>query len=163
MEYHLFICRHGDAQMPAFRQHDYDRKLTDTGKLEAENAGKWLNSSAGKPALIVSSSARRALSTAYTIASQIAYNQDYIKFHPEIYNASSDTILLTLSKTDSRYKSILLVGHNPGISELITLLSGAYRGNVPTGSVHHLWFDIADWPELLFASAQGYLTNAAYS
>ncbi|QMU28493.1 SixA phosphatase family protein [Adhaeribacter radiodurans] len=159
MRYHLFICRHGEAQTPSFHQADFDRDLTEKGKAQAVQAGKWLQQTGLKPDQIVCSSALRTLSTASIIANQFTINQDAILPIRDLYNASLTQLLRSLSALDKNRFVILLVGHNPGVSELIATLSGTYKGNVPTGSMHHLWFEMDNWTELEYTLAQGHEPN----
>lgn len=162
MEYHLFVCRHAEAQNSFFNLPDIDRELTSAGKMEAAQAGNWLLQTGKKPDKILSSSARRALSTTSILSSQIGFNQEFIISHPELYNANIDKLLLTLAETEPQHKTIVLVGHNPGLSDLVTALrgsKGSYTGNIPTGSIHHLQFDFSEWPDILYTTAKGYASN----
>lgn len=156
MPYHLYICRHAQAQNPVFNQPDFDRQLTKQGILEAEEAGKWLQKMNTKPDLLITSSARRTWSTTSIIADKLSYNQSDISAEPSLYNASESKLLAFLSKINKNNRAILLVGHNPGVSDLVSTLSGTYQGNVATGSVHYLTFDLQVWEEIFVTSANHY-------
>ncbi|PSR52924.1 hypothetical protein AHMF7605_04970 [Adhaeribacter arboris] len=163
MRYHLFICRHAKAENPTFHQADYDRDLTEQGRLEASQAGEWLQQSGHKPDLIVCSSARRTLSTASIIANKINYYQRDILSIRELYDSTKTKLLHYLTKIDKNHSNVLLVGHNPGVSMLIATLCNTNRGNVPTGSVHHLWFEMEEWNQLEYTKTSGYETNIVAS
>ncbi len=164
MLYHLFICRHAQAQNPVLNQADFDRPLTPPGILEAEQAGNWLRQLAIKPDLIVCSSAKRTWSTASIIANKLGHNQDDIKADKSLYNASEAQILNFIANIRKEHITLILVGHNPGVSEIVSSLCGTFRGNVPTGSVHHLSFEFANWQEILITTAKSYQAHvsAAY-
>jgi phosphohistidine phosphatase len=156
MLYQLFICRHAEVQAPSSQLADFDRGLTKIGHLEAEQAGKWLVQGNYIPDVILCSSAQRTSSTARIIANQIQCHQSNILLLKALYNARPAALLAAITNLEKSVTSALLVGHNPGVSKLIELLSGQDVGYVPTGSVHHLWFEITDWVELNFVLSLGY-------
>ncbi|QNF34572.1 histidine phosphatase family protein [Adhaeribacter swui] len=156
MSYHLFICRHAQAQEPNFNLPDFGRELIPNGILEAEQAGNWLQLQATKPDLIVCSSAQRTRTTAAIIAAKLAYPEQKVLAEKALYNASESQLLNFLAKTEKEQKTIVLVGHNPGVSDVVSTLSGKNQGNVPTGSVHYLPFEMADWSELFITTAKNY-------
>ena len=161
MLYHLFICRHAQTQNPVFNQTDFERQLTPAGINEAEKAGDWLQQLAIKPNLIVCSSARRTWSTASVIAGKLAYNQSDIIADKSLYDASEAQILNFIAKINRKHSTVILVGHNPSVSEVVSTLSGTFRGNVPTGSVHHLFFAFDDWQEVLITTAKSYEAHSS--
>ncbi len=164
MLYHLFICRHAQAQNPVSNQADFDRQLAPQGIQEAEQAGNWLRELAINPNLIVCSSAHRTWSTASIIAGKLTYNQHDIIADKSLYNASESQILNFIANLNPEHTTVILVGHNPGVSDVVSSLSGTFRGNVPTGSVHHLSFEFANWQEILINIAKSYeaYLGAAY-
>ncbi|MDQ4141822.1 MAG: histidine phosphatase family protein [Bacteroidota bacterium] len=162
MRYHLFICRHAQAQDPAFQQADHERELTEEGKSEAFQAGEWIRQTGHKPDLIVCSSAQRTFHTASIIADRVGFDQDRIVSQKNLYDASETRLLNFLGTMDKSNFHIVIVGHNPGVSNLVATLSGAHRGRIPTGSVHHLWFEMEGWNELEYTPAIGYETNIKY-
>lgn len=159
MQYHLFVCRHAEAQVPRYTMPDHDRPLSESGRREAELAGQWLRISQYKVDIILCSSANRTLSTARIIANEINHNQEGIFSFNELYNAPAKGLLPIIESLENNFKSVLIVGHNPGISNLIGLLTGRDSGPVPTGSVHHLWFEAPAWQEITIATNFGYETN----
>ena len=159
MLYHLFICRHAEAPALHHPQQDFDRPLSNTGHLEAMQAGDWLRQHQYTPDIIWCSSAQRTLSTARIIADILVYNQNNIQAMEQIYNASAASLLAVITRLSPTKSSALVVGHNPGVSHLIELLSGRDVGYVPPGSVHRLWFEMANWLELYAALSLGYETN----
>ncbi|RDC62626.1 SixA phosphatase family protein [Adhaeribacter pallidiroseus] len=164
MLYHLFICRHAQAQNPTFNQPDFERQLTPQGIKEAERAGDWLQQLAVKPNLVVCSKAQRTRSTASIIATTLAYNQNKIVADVSLYNASEAQILNFIAQVNQEITTLVLVGHNPGVSGVVSTLSGTFQGNVPTGSVHHLSFECAGWEAILVTTPiryEAYL-QAAY-
>jgi phosphohistidine phosphatase len=78
------------------------------------------------PDLIISSTAVRAKDTALAVAEGVGYNKEII-FHSTLYAASPDAYIKAISNVaddDKDYSTILVIGHNPGLEELIEVLTG---------------------------------------
>ncbi len=73
---------------------------------------------------ILSSPARRAIETAQRIAGETGYPVSEIRKVDAFYDASADTLLAEVQRTDAGCRRLALVGHNPGISWLRQILSG---------------------------------------
>ncbi len=94
---------------------DFDRPLNKRGKRDAPFMGDILNEKKIKPALIISSPAKRAKKTAITIADKISYPKKQIVYKEELYEASINTIVKVLKKLDEKNNSVMIFGHNPGL------------------------------------------------
>lgn len=131
----LILLRHAHAEPSAAGQDDADRPLSQVGREEAQAAARWLKEHGARPDLVLVSPAARTRQTADAVVAELglpAYTQE-----PGIYEASpGDLIALADEHRDAA--SLLLVGHNPGLEQLVALMhsgqSGDYRG-VPPGGV----------------------------
>jgi len=131
----IFLVRHaksfwGDQSTP-----DFDRPLNKRGKRDAPFMGEVLNDKKVKPDLIISSSAKRAKKTAIAIADKISYPEKKIVYKEELYEASINTILKILQKLEEKNSSIMIFGHNPGLTLLNNHISNHYIDNIPTCGV----------------------------
>ena len=98
-----------------------------------------------RPSLIVSSPATRAWITAKFVAKEMAYPNEFLQRDNTLYGASLDTLISFLGRQDSGFNSILMVGHNPGLTEFANYLVPNVTGNLPTAGVISVTIDSDDW------------------
>lgn len=143
----LIILRHAKSSWEELDVSDYDRPLNKRGLLNAEQMGKFLSAKEGMPDLILASSARRALDTAHIIAKQVGYPSDKIKTDRELYLAWVSEILKIVCLIPDEVKKCIVVGHNPGFTDLINYL-GIRLDNLPTASAACFEFDTNKWEKI---------------
>lgn len=142
----LLILRHAKSSWGNASLSDFARPLNKRGKYDAPRMGKLLRQEELTPDLIVSSAAKRALTTANLVAdaadcpNPIVVTRDFYLADPEAYIAH-------LSTLSDLYKTVMVVGHNPGMEELVTQLGGGYEV-MPTAALAHFELDIANWHAL---------------
>ncbi len=118
----LYFLRHGEADWPGWTKPDDERPLTDFGKKEARQVAKFLNRLKVKPDLIVSSPLPRALQTAEAAAEQL---KTKLRQDQELEPGFGISELKTVLKRH-RSKVLMLVGHEPDFSSVISALTGAF-------------------------------------
>lgn len=150
----LTLIRHAksDWSDPALR--DFDRPLNHRGRKNAPEMGRRLARRGFMPDLILSSPARRALSTARSIAEEIGYPGERIQNDERIYEADVETLMDIIHGLNDTVRHAALVGHNPGLTELAHHLTGDGPGNIPTCGVFHIHFDLDDWQAVWSGSGQ---------
>ncbi len=120
----LYLMRHAaaaNATPPAMS--DFDRTLSGKGVIEARIVGRFMKSNRMQPHFIHCSAAVRTTETAEIVAHEIfgkktpAHNPD-----KNLYNAPDDKLLAAIHAADPALNSLMIVAHNPGISELLCLL-----------------------------------------
>ena len=99
--------------------------------------------------LIISSPATRALTTATGFAKRLRIAQENFVLEDEFYHASTRTIKNRLSQVGDQYDSVMIFGHNPGLTSLIESLSDFNLYNLPTCAVCGISFDIETWKSIL--------------
>ncbi len=126
----LLLLRHGKSDWNAHCS-DFERPLKKRGKRNAKEMGLWFRKKFRKklsegvreqylfPDVLLSSPAKRALSTAEKFSKSIDYPMELIKTDERIYEAEMMDLLQVISETESVYSCVLLVGHNPGLEELL--------------------------------------------
>ena len=117
----LYFLRHGEADWPGWTKPDDERPLTDFGKKEVRQVGKFLNRLKVKPDLIVSSPLPRALQTAEVAAEQL---KTKLRQDEALEPGFGISELRTVLKRH-RSKVLMLVGHEPDFSSVISALTGA--------------------------------------
>ncbi len=148
----LYLGRHAKSSWKNMELADIDRPLNKRGKRDAPFMGKLLADKGIKPDLIISSPAKRAVATAKVIASEINYPEEEIIFDENIYEATGRGLLEIISGTEEKYNSIMLFGHNPGLTVLNNNLSDHFIDNIPTCGVVALEFKTS-WNEIELKSA----------
>ena len=143
----IFIVRHAKSDWRDQSLVDFDRPLSKRGKMDAPIMGELLNEKIVHPDLIISSPAKRAKKTATIVAAKIGYSEKIILLNEELYEASSNTLLKLLKNIDEKYGTVMLFGHNPGLTLLNNYLSDNYIENIPTCGIVALEFD-GKWNEL---------------
>jgi phosphohistidine phosphatase len=117
----LYFFRHGEADWPGWTKPDDERPLTDFGKKEARQVAKLLDRLKAKPDLIVSSPLPRALQTAEAAAEQL---QTKLRQDAALEPGFGISGLRALLKRHDS-KVLMLVGHEPDFSSVISALTGA--------------------------------------
>ena len=142
----VLILRHAHAEPAAPGTGDFERPLSRVGEDEADAVGRWLAEHAVAFDEVLSSPATRARQTAERVLA-IA-GGPAIAFEPHVYEATPGTLIDLLDRTDGKQVT-LLVGHNPGLEQLVALLlegrSDDYRGLPPAGLA---WLRLPDSGEL---------------
>jgi phosphohistidine phosphatase len=116
----LVILRHAKAANPDGLP-DAERPLTDRGHADAGAAGAWLIHSGLLPDLVLCSPARRTRQTWHGVAVALPA-APVVCYEDPIYAAPVRTLLATVRAADDAASTVLLIGHNPGVSELSALL-----------------------------------------
>jgi phosphohistidine phosphatase len=117
----LYFLRHGEADWPHWTKADDERPLTDFGKKEVRQVGKFLKRLEVKANLVVSSPLPRALQTAEIAAEQLKAK---LQQDEALEPGFGITGLRTLLKRHHS-KALMLVGHEPDFSSVISALTGA--------------------------------------
>ena len=143
----LSILRHAKSSWKDLGVPDHQRPLNKRGRHDAPLIGKLLRDQNITPDLIISSTAIRAETTAKLVAKACKYKGEII-FDKSIYNAEPLAVLKLLSGCSDRYYSILLVGHNPTVEEIIELLTGSTEIIMSTCALAHLTIAIDKWTDI---------------
>ena len=104
-----------------------------------------------RPDLIVSSPAVRALQTARIIAKKLGYPRKDIAVEERLYGAGIVELLDVIRNADESAATLMLFGHNPGLTELANHLGPRHISNVPTCGVLHLRFGTDTWSVVGYA------------
>lgn len=108
--------------------------------------------------LILSSPARRALSTAKKIGEILQYAEARIKTDENLYHASEDEILAVVRQLPDKQNNVMIVGHNPGLTDFVNSIMNLTLFNIPTCGVAACTFDVSSWKEIKWGSG----TNLFY-
>lgn len=146
----LYIIRHAKSSWDAMNLDDFDRPLSDRGKRDAPRMGKRFKEKDIHPNLLLSSPAKRALSTAKRIAKELKYPKDDIKTDRRLYHADEETFLAVVKELKDKLDVVMIFSHNPGLTEFVnSLMNGQLDiDNVPTCGVVAFQFDLDSWKDV---------------
>jgi phosphohistidine phosphatase len=145
----LALLRHAKAKPPSFALADPDRTLSERGEKDAALMGLRLKTLKARPSLILTSPAKRASRTAQLVAEVLQYPREFMHTEPGLYMASPEEILAVIGNQDDEFSDLLLVGHNPGLTDLANrLLPELQLDNLPPGGVVAMDCQTARWVEL---------------
>jgi phosphohistidine phosphatase len=125
---------------------DIERPLNGRGRKASQTVGHFLGNTRITPDLVLSSSAIRARQTTDIVLETAKLNTD-LCFDERIYDASGHRLLEVVRQIDKSKKTVLLVGHNPGLEEFLELLTGAVEA-MPTGTLSKLTLKASDWEDV---------------
>ena len=120
----LTLVRHAHAEWPNYSGKDFDRPLTARGEEDALATAREIVTAGVRPDLLLSSTARRARETAQILAREIGLTAGAVRFSDRLYNASASALEAATQDAAGRSRHIMLVAHNPGISDFARRLSG---------------------------------------
>jgi phosphohistidine phosphatase len=101
---------------------DHDRPLASRGRRDALAVGQFLHTSGVRPDLVVCSTATRAQQT-WKRAEKGGAEAGSVTYEAQIYEASAQDLTSVIRRTDPQARSLLIVGHAPGIPELVDYLA----------------------------------------
>lgn len=145
----LTLVRHANAEPQGANSADFDRALTRRGQAEADALATHLFEQRLVPDLLLTSPAQRARQTAIILARQLELANDNLRTDPRLYLAQPEDILQTARSQASSVNHLMIVGHNPGISDLARLLAGkAWSGDLGTARACTMVLSTTAWPDV---------------
>ena len=130
----LILLRHAKSSWKDTSLDDFDRPLNRRGKKDAPIMADKLSMRKIKIDLIISSPAKRTTETAKIFANILGYQSEII-FNDKLYEASYNDILEVINLIDDKYQNVLLVCHNPGITDLANYISNYFIENISTSGM----------------------------
>ncbi|MEU9119926.1 histidine phosphatase family protein [Streptomyces sp. NPDC048506] len=117
----LVVLRHAKSAWPPDVA-DHDRPLAERGLRDAPAAGRWLRAADCIPDLVVCSTAERARQT-WELAAEQLPDRPTVRHEPRLYGADPADLLAVVRETPPDVGTLLLVGHNPAVQDLVLLLA----------------------------------------
>jgi phosphohistidine phosphatase len=142
----LLLLRHGKSSWNDPTLDDHERPLNERGRRDGPRIGELLREYGLIPDLVVSSDAVRAQLTAEAVAEAAGYAGEILLDH-RLYLASPADMLVLLQAGRETAETIMIVGHNPGLEELVEQLTGE-RQHLPTAALAQIVLPIDRWRDL---------------
>ena len=143
-EYRLQLMRHAQAQRANAEMPDLARPLDMHGRAQAQQMGHTLKASQRLPECILSSPALRTQET----STHLGLGSIPIICEDRLYGARASEILELIRDIDRSIQTLLIVAHNPAISQLAAHLAGRFLGDLPPAACVTLDFNLPSWQEI---------------
>ncbi len=121
----LYLLRHAKSSWADESMRDFERPLANRGREACASIGEFIKEKGIDFDLILVSTAVRTRETIELVKERANFNGE-VRFDERIYEATMSQLLEVISQVDDDRESVLLVGHNPGIEDLLALLTGEH-------------------------------------
>ena len=148
----LLIMRHAKSDWGSESAADHERSLAPRGKKAAKMIGQFLAASGHRPDMVISSTAVRARDTADRVLE--AGGMSCPVATTDVLYGSNPTTVLEVVAENADLPRLLIVGHEPTWSGLVSFLTGGGRVRMPTAAVACIEFAVDDWRDVTMGSGQ---------
>jgi phosphohistidine phosphatase len=142
----LLLLRHAKSSWDDATLKDFDRPLNGRGLNNAPLIGKFIREQKIAPELVLSSPARRTRETAALVLKAGGIDAP-LRFDERRYEASAERLCEVIAQIEEKVNQALLIGHNPGLEELILHLTGEEK-RMPTAALAQLSLGVEKWSKL---------------
>ena len=142
----LLVLRHAKSSWNDPARDDHERPLNKRGRRDGPRMGELVRQYGLVPDLVISSDAVRARLTAEAMAEAAHYAGEVV-LDQQLYLASPADILSLLRTVRERADTVMIVGHNPGLEELVEQLTGEGT-DLPTAALAQIVLPIDRWRDL---------------
>ncbi len=157
----IFLLRHAKSSWNDTVERDFDRPLNNRGRRAAETIGRYFREESVAFDYVVASPAVRVIETLDSVETG-AGRSFGATFDKRIYMASAMTLFDIVQETDDAHSSVLLVGHNPGLEDLVFMLTPADGTRIrkeidvkyPTATFCEMVFDVESWDDITAESGK---------
>lgn len=151
----LLILRHAKAERSRPGERDHDRRLNPRGREDAPRLGTYIARHGLVPDRVVVSPSARTRET-WQLAAETMAGKLSAVYDERIYEATPQALLTVIKETDARVRTLLMIGHNPGLHELAALLIATgdvdtrqrLAEGLPTSGLAVIDFALDSWSKL---------------
>ncbi|WP_186758663.1 SixA phosphatase family protein [Echinicola salinicaeni] len=143
MAKYLTLLRHGEAEPAKGFKEDFHRNLSDNGKYKLNRLGILLKKRKLFFDLAYISAAKRTVETAEIISDYSSISNKEVK--RDLYLSGVDMVFEILSSTPNDINHIIFIGHNPGISAVLAVLTNDYQVNLAPGMMAMIELHADSW------------------
>ena len=139
----LIIVRHSKSSWKDLSLTDFRRPLNNRGKSDGPIMSRYLSSKINKIDFLHSSSSVRTFETSKFFISKIEFKN--IKYDDNLYHCSAQSIIRLIKNYPDQYKTVMIIAHNPGLTNLINMITHITLDNLPTSGIANIDFDCDFW------------------
>ena len=144
----LYVIRHAKSSWEDISLADINRPLNERGEHDAPYMGKRLKERRVVPDLLISSPAKRALATGEKIGAILNYSKEKIKTYRDLYHAEDENILRIIKNINDKHDTVLIFGHNPGLTDFVNRLTDTNIDNIPTCGIVACNIKVNSWEDI---------------
>jgi phosphohistidine phosphatase len=150
----IYLIRHSKSSWETYGGSDFDRTLTQEGHQIAEHMATFLKNQGIQPDLLISSPAIRTLTTCKHFATALDILPTTIKTVLSIYNATRQDLMEVIQSIDNQFDTVLLVCHNPSVSDVLDLFIADFVPEVTTCGIAHFTLNSHSWSDFNVRNAE---------
>jgi phosphohistidine phosphatase len=149
----FWLLRHAKSSWDDPEMEDVDRPLAPRGARAADRMRDYLDAEGIRPELVLCSSALRTRETLGRVLPGLGPELT-VRIEPSVYSFEADQLLDRLRELPANVRSVMLIGHNPAMQELASLLAAQgdrlddLRKGFPTAALAELDVPVGSWDEL---------------
>jgi phosphohistidine phosphatase len=149
----LYLLRHAKSSWSDPTLHDHARPLAKRGRRDAKRIAKHLSRIGIEPELVLCSSAERTCETLELVRPALGATAT-VRLEPELYAATSAKLLERIRSVPEEFASVMLIGHNPGLQDLVLVLASEgvelerLEAKFPTAALATLTLTATPWRRL---------------
>jgi phosphohistidine phosphatase len=148
----LTLVRHAKSSWKETGQTDFERPLNARGRRNAPEMGRRMAAWSERPSLVISSAATRCVQTTQALVDTWLPAPSVV-FERELYLASAQELLERVLALEPPHLHVMLVAHNPGLTDFVNRFADAGIGNLPTCAVVRLQLSVPEWSDAGWGSA----------
>lgn len=164
----LLLLRHAKTVPAGAGSDDHERELMARGREDAPRLGRYIRTCGYDPELILSSTSRRTVETVELVTEELP-SASRIDYMEALYLAEPEVILSVIRLAPDKIRSVMVVGHNPGLEHVASLLArepvkrkerdrfDLLEEKFPTAALAVLDFDVDRWRDI--APGEGVLKD----
>jgi phosphohistidine phosphatase len=149
MKRELILIRHAKSSWEDASLDDFDRPLNKRGKRDGPKMAEYIVSIVPEIDLLLCSAAKRTRLTAQFFIEEWKLKDEQIMYLEDLYLASPRTIEQVIRSVDKKVERLALIGHNPGLTEVVNLIPHVHLDNLPTAGIYRASFK-ENWEKFRF-------------
>lgn len=150
----LYVLRHAKSSWSFSELADDQRPLLEKGKKRTRKTIEFMLKEGVRPELMISSHAVRAFETAKIVAHALNYKQNSLVVSRFLYSCDADGIFNELFAVNDDIQSVMVIGHNPTLTNFVNKYLDAPVDYLPTSGLVGIAFETDKWSELPLAPAR---------
>lgn len=155
----VFVLRHAKSSWKYPELSDFERPLNKRGKRDAPEMALRFVESGFSTDGIITSPAVRALAIAEIFADILPIKKNDFLQERRLYHASPDEITQVISAAPEDFDNLMIVGHNPGLTDFINAKTNEFLDNLPTSGIYGIAFDINRWADIEHIKGEKFYYN----
>ncbi len=148
----LILVRHAKSSWDNPELKDFDRPLNERGKHDVITMSDRLYGRGVHPDIMISSPAKRTLTTAKVFAKTFKIKMSSIVLIPDLYQAQPAEFYKVIKSIDNQYNCAVLFTHNTGLTDFANELTNVHVDNVPTCGIFAVKIDMDNWRDFAKSS-----------